>query len=840
MKRNLLLPLAAFMALGALASPLTPQQALQRATASPEGKRLVKAGATPSLAYTARDARGESAVYVFNQPSGGFMLLSGDDIAMPMLGYADEGTFIPSEMPEQLRYWIGEYASQIEYARSLGAVTPRPSEVTMTFPSDWKSIAPLLTSRWDQEAPFSNFTPTINSRHCPTGCVATAMAQVMNYWEYPAKGTGKGTCKVLISQNNQEKKTLNLDEQPAFDWANMLDSYSGSYTQQQADAVANLMVQCGYATDMTYMATQSGTQTENVVNALINNFGYNSGLTMQQRMTYTASEWNELCYSQLAVGPIIYAGGSPEGNHCFVVDGYDGNGYFHVNWGWSGMCNGYYLLNAMNPTQQGTGGYYGGYNFIQSIVAGVQPTYSDPLPSVQSLSLTGSIQPLEGTSSTFQFKFVGGNVRLFNNSSISIQPRFGFEITNADGSGSPTYVELSQPSAATFGTFPPGSFVELSSSLTGRGRFETTLPDGRYKITVVIQNSLSSTKEWKPLIVSPENFNYFYVTKTGVSYAIEAMEPRNYSISEAAITSPLYYNNPFMLELTAENPYDTEITQSVTPYLYKDGKAQYSGENRLITLMPGEQTTISFSSSFSKLSGGSTPTSAKPIDFELVLLNEDNLTQYGTFGTVTMKRTTGTPKIQAKSISIVNAAEEGDVYGLDNFSDIELEVNVEVTGGFVASPLTAMIYEVDPSTSTLGSQIYEKDFDEMIFLEAGSEATVTTRLHPSDFDVTKTYQLVVYYQSGTRLVELGYVRFAASSGVDAAVAEGALALGYYGAVVTASAESGVAVIEAFDARGAKVAASGSDRLDLSELPRGIYIIRASDKAGNVKTIKIAR
>lgn len=834
--------MATLVALGAMAAPLSPREALERVSASAEGRRLVKAGAQPVLAYTMPDSRGQAAAYVFNSPAdGGFMLLSADDLAVPVLGYTDAGAFDSADVPPQFRYWMEEYARQIEFAREQG-IEPQDKDVAITFPSDWKSVTPMLSTSWDQGTPYNNTTPTINNKHCPTGCVATAVAQVMYYWRYPERGTGIVSCRV--SGNTLE---MNLSTAPAFDWDNMLDTYSGKYTDVQADAVANLMKQCGYALNMSYGPSASGTIAEGIPGTLINNFGYNSGITIQQRIGITATDWNALCYSQLAIGPVIYAGASPEGAHCFVVDGYDGDGYFHLNWGWGGSCNGYYILNALNPTQQGTGGYYGGYNFNQGLIAGVQPTYAAPLPVETTMTLSGSVSPVRGASSVMQFNFINGNPVLLVNDCVStITPAFGMEITKADGTGSPSYVNWSTPQESYFPSFPPGTAVPMEG-VECRARFDTSLPDGRYKVRLVCRNkSGNSAGDWKYLAVTPENIDYFYVTKNGSSYSYEGVEPRTYKISDARITTPLYYDNPFILELDVENPYDVELTQSVVPYLYNsNGQAQYSGENRLVTLMPNEKTTVSYSSTFQKIEG-SLLSPGTSQTFELIINNDGSGTQYGRFGNVDLNRSAGTAKVQSRKFSILNAAEEGMqenvgfVYGLNDFSNIEISVRITVSGGFIATPLTAIIYEYDPVNGQSGKQVYEKDFEDMLFLEPGSDETYTTRLHPTNLDPSKMYQISVFYLMGSRLSALSSLRFAASSGVGEVSSEGSFALDYDGAKVSASSANGIVSLEAFDAKGTKVAASAEGSLEISSLSSGFYIVRAVDGAGSSKVLKIVK
>ena len=200
-KRSLLIAAGIAIALGANAETLSPQQALQRATATEKGARKIKATIQPTLSYTAKTLKGDAAVYVFNSADNqGFMLVSADDVAVPMLGYTDSGTFDPNNIPEPLQYWLGEYAKQIAYAKENNIKT---SEIGLTFPSDWKTIQPYVKTKWGQNTPFNRFTPVLNNKQCPTGCVATAMAQVMNYYQYPEIGQGKVTYSYYFTSTSK-------------------------------------------------------------------------------------------------------------------------------------------------------------------------------------------------------------------------------------------------------------------------------------------------------------------------------------------------------------------------------------------------------------------------------------------------------------------------------------------------------------------------------------------------------------------------------------------------------------------------------------------------------------
>ena len=272
-------------------------------------------------------------------------------------------------------------------------------------------VGPLIQTTWDQDSPYWNLCPGTGCSKAYTGCVATAMAQVMNYWQWPKKGTGSHSYQPM-DPNDPSSKSKRYSTQSAnfgnttYDWANMKNSYSSSYTDAEATAVATLMFHCGVATEMMYGNDNdggSGTYTVNygdwtdnscAQNALANFFGYKkSELTGYVRDGYSYggktyyqkwsdADWTAMVKAELDKNhPIMYGGASSAGGHSFICDGYNDQNYFHFNWGWSGENDGYFLLSKLKPGSGGAGG--GGYDFSedQDVIIGIVPDKKD-LPKV--------------------------------------------------------------------------------------------------------------------------------------------------------------------------------------------------------------------------------------------------------------------------------------------------------------------------------------------------------------------------------------------------------------------------------------------------------------------------
>ncbi|MDE6498135.1 MAG: C10 family peptidase [Muribaculaceae bacterium] len=372
----------------AQAEVLSPEQALSRAL--PQARHAAPGLAKPELVYTA-EADELPAVYVFAKENKGFMVVSADDQATALLGYVDKGNFDAEKMAPGLKYWLGEYARQIAFARENGngEAAPRMARAART------EIEPMLKTLWGQDTPYNNNAPSINGTKAPTGCVATAAAQVMKYHSYPAVGTGKFKYDAKVGSQTVE---LSIDvENTPLQWDLMLDTYTSGATAEQKDAVATLMQMIGYGVEMSYTLSGSGAQTWKVAKILAENFGYDKSIQYLARECYTQAEWEDMLYNQLKnVGPVLYDGTTiNQEGHAFVFDGYqedeEGNAFFHVNWGWDGMSNGYFAVGALDPSAMGTGGAASGlgFNFDQNATINAMPDKGgQPKPVVAAASST--------------------------------------------------------------------------------------------------------------------------------------------------------------------------------------------------------------------------------------------------------------------------------------------------------------------------------------------------------------------------------------------------------------------------------------------------------------------
>ena len=361
MKKRLLLILMAFaLPLAIFAGKVTQEKALQIAQKFLKEKGMPELGEQRMYGTGDSDARG---YYVFNAEKGGFVIVAGDDrVPTAVLGYSEEGKFNYSELPPHVKAWMDGYTAEIKALESMPEVSI--SKKTIMYAS---SVSPLLKKiEWDQFWPYFNECPMIGDEHTVTGCVATAMAQIMRYHEWPEKGKGS----VTYTWNGQE---LSADfSQSTYNWKSMTSQYNSKSKLAAQNAVALLMRDCGYSVRMDYglgceTCEGSFALTSDAKDAFIDYFSYDPNtIEVVYRSDKTDEEWTLLLKNEIDnKRPILYRGRGT-GGHAFVCDGYNKDGFFHFNFGWSGWCNNYFAFTNINPDE-----YH--FNNDQYIVRGIKP-----------------------------------------------------------------------------------------------------------------------------------------------------------------------------------------------------------------------------------------------------------------------------------------------------------------------------------------------------------------------------------------------------------------------------------------------------------------------------------
>lgn len=373
-----ILPLLALTALPLSAQTVSPDAAETLArqffTAHAVGPNRAPAKVDPVLSYTASTA-GTPDFYVFNRAADapGFVIVNAAATAeaTPILGYSETSTFDYDTAPDNFRWWLEQYQQN--------GVAKAPAQA----PAGRHDVGPLVKTQWGQDEPYNNAIPRLSPRVYPfvTGCTATAMAQIMNVYEYPTSGKGSKSYQLGGWElPNGEVATPTFEanfESAHYDWANMLDDYSDGYTTAQGNAVAQLMYHAGVAERAEYGYNQYGNAETSADDrssgkALIEHFRYSPSMLRGERDYFNDEEWASTIYNELAEGrPVMYSGSTPSNEgHCFVCDGYRASdGFFHMNWGWNGTSDGYFALSgakALKPGNQGTGGAASGGGFTES------------------------------------------------------------------------------------------------------------------------------------------------------------------------------------------------------------------------------------------------------------------------------------------------------------------------------------------------------------------------------------------------------------------------------------------------------------------------------------------
>ena len=358
------------------AEPITREQAQKKAEAflnqQKKARRLSPARLSfrqvgkelpPSLKETEEFAP----LYVFDKGTHeGFIIVSGDDQTEPILGYCDEGEFNYDQMPPALQELLDDYARQIK-AIQQGA---RANRVPPTHPK----VEQMMSSKWSQGSPYNDLCPLDGGKRSVTGCVATAMAQILYYQR--EKSVTETTAAIPgYSTYTKNISVPGIEAGAPLDWDNMKDTYS-SASDLQKKAVAQLMLYCGVAAKMDYTSSSSGAQSYDAYEAFAKYFGYGKSVRYVDYTTVTTDdEWDRIVYTEMQAGrPVYVSGANSDVGHAFVADGYDGNLHYHINWGWGGQSDGYYYLTNLTPGDgQGIGGSADGYNGWKQIIVGIEP-----------------------------------------------------------------------------------------------------------------------------------------------------------------------------------------------------------------------------------------------------------------------------------------------------------------------------------------------------------------------------------------------------------------------------------------------------------------------------------
>lgn len=869
MRKSILFFMMAAAGLTATAAPITPGEALARLERGGLSKRVskFKKGGSLRLAHSMQRRNGEAALYVFNNGNGnGYVVLSADDKVTPVLGYAETGSFDVSNIPPQLQWWLDEYSGQITLMSENEGnedISGAPGEGEPGADGDAggearKAVSPILKTKWNQGMPFNNLCPEYalgTNYRCATGCVATAMAQVMKHYSYPLKATGE----VSVTSPLGGTLTMDLSAEP-FDWAKMKDVYNaGEYTKEEGNAVALLMKACGYSVDMNY-GPSSGASSFAAAVALVNNFGYNSNIRYLSREYFSTSEWDAMLYGEMVAGrPVLYGGSSSSGGHEFVCDGYDGNGYYHFNWGWSGMSDGWFIIDALNPDDVGIGGGDGGgYNKGHDMIIGIQPeaTEADVMTLFQNQTLIVSITAIGEKKVALKPVYLNMSLNPFNGD-------FGVRIDKIGADGNPvedasTYQVLRSnitiPAAKVNGTrisymgIPTGEVVDL-----------TEFADGSYRLTVMTKEAREGAG-WIPVRTATGTNNYVTVTiLNGELTDFEFTDlRRELQMEDMKLLSSLYYGMPFRVQLTVKNDTDEELSRVFYPSLKINSEGDVlSGEGVKLTVQPHSVLVHEFTTDLVWSEIGHVPTA----DEQATLHFDDNERGLGFGGIhVTLKVYNGDP-VSPKALSLTlrgaeKTEEEGGkiLHTVANREDIPFEGKVSNESGYFTKRIYVVVCDPSDEMRVVGYA----PMGPTPTLDPGKECEVSCRYSFPEAENEKEYAAHLGYLDNNtinRLTETPtYFRVVSPEDEDPDIStsvkevdkvEG-LKISFDRAAMEVSAESEAGItmlwVVSPDGRIVDVARGRADRMTLSVagMAEGVAIVLATDGRGHTSTAKIVK
>jgi hypothetical protein len=510
--------------------------------------------------------------YVFNNPEQpGWVIISGDDRARTVLAYGDEEYFDSEDVPECVQEWLNGYAEQIE---SIGQGNVEEQEATETnvIGASKSKIAPLLFSKWAQGLPFNQQCPSYtsdgNTKYCPAGCVAIAMAQIMYYYK-----SSYGSIAIPAYTSSKDGFTVDRPALSAttFNWGIMNPWYDdASSTSNSAKEVQKLVKYCGQAVEMDYGKKSSSATSDR--NAFVYYFGYDRYSQQINREDVTATVWENCIYNELVQGrPVFMRARKLSGGHAFVCDGYDGNGLYHINWGWRGGNNGFFALNALSDGNTGgTGAASGeeGYTIGLQIIIGLEPrTSSQTQHDYNVVSNYGSITLSNGTTTTSatysrsnssnSFTNVALIANYWNTSCQTYTYDLGWALFDSYGNVKSTHTVVTGKSLqGNHYTYP------TSSIAIGNG-----ISSGTYYLKPICR--VSGTSTWHPIRGSGTNFVKATITTTKLTLQVyDDLSVQNLTINSVTAGSVKKVGSPLELKLGV---YNNGLTDYNYIYMWVNG-----------------------------------------------------------------------------------------------------------------------------------------------------------------------------------------------------------------------------------------------------------------------------
>lgn len=537
------------------ASPVMESEALQTATKfhqlrspsklrSAVGFKLVYQGTTNKL----RSGTGYPAFYIYNiGENQGFVIVSGEDATKTILGYADEGSFKTDSMPDHVKGWLHFYQQEIEAIRNANLTSAVSSKQIPEIAAGTSTVAPLLGGiKWNQSDPYNLLCPwdAASSSRTLAGCVAVAMAQIMDYYNWPVKGTGSNS----YTDETYGVQTVDFSN-TTYDWTNMLDYYGSSATAQQKTAVSTLIYHCGVAVDMAYTLTGSSANIVKAAEAFVSHFGYDNEIQRHERQYYSDAEWNTLIKNELDnARPVYFSASSDEGGHAFVCDGYDSNNLFHINWGWGGSSNGYFELSSLSSDNPGIVGANPGYSQFQSILTKIHKADAINQLNSQLVVYKNGLSSNKSSVSNISTSSFELSYSLTNAGTSNVSAKWGIGFIK---DGTTTLTPLVQYSSNNPTTFLYGTVYSYTFSISKPSALSTA---GTYRLYPIFLPAGSTTWNIMRGTNSLNNCMVVTVSSTKAASILPGLAKPALSLNQSPLPlTRLYVNKSVNVDVTLQN-----------------------------------------------------------------------------------------------------------------------------------------------------------------------------------------------------------------------------------------------------------------------------------------------
>lgn len=711
MRKILLLFSLFLMALVAWGEPIDRNEALKQANAFLSSKGIpVRQSLDMAYAQPGKAAEARSLYYVFNVGNDkGFVIVAGDDAVSPILAYADRGDFSEREMPPAAKAMLESYAQQIEM------IQQNPS-LAVAASTSYAAIAPMVETQWNQMEPYNYMCPIIRGEavRSVTGCVATAMAQIIYYHKHPVEQT-----KAIPAYELSSRYVIPGADPVTLNWDAMQLTYTGSEAEDDpsALAVAQLMVLCGKSVKMSYSSSASGAASESVPAALKEYFDYDGAAHMVYRDEYANADWEKMIYDELAAKrPVYLSGTSVSGTsvvgHAFVCDGYDGEGLFHINWGWGGMSDGFFRLTLLNPDDHGTGGNNGsgGFNMDEGAIIGIQPNQGGTSQEVAQMTLDhfAATEETVTRNSIFGSFSVPVNAACWNNTSQTLSVELGLAYYDESNE------MVGEPSGLGSYSLDTGYGLSYDELSMGDG-----IKEGTYYVKFV--HKVNGSDEWT--LMKNADKHYLELQVNGTTATIVNHAPQqDFVVNDVNVQGNMSVGSQQTFTYNITNTGNT-YTQKVTFFVNKEIVSQIG-----LNLDPGATDDYVFSW-----------TPAREGTYEIGLATGD-----------------GTEIITSQKVTIGEAkSHELDVtFQFDDATGSEI-LGYEVSGNSIKGTMSVINKGEEDFMDHITCGLYFDGGDHYlylvssnkIFVEAKAGESVDVPFEFPDLDYSKRYMVIVEYMS---------------------------------------------------------------------------------------------